>query len=83
MKYLTIRNLPPELGRALEREKRQRKASLNQTVIDLLAQSLGVGGVHRRNNGIGALASTWTEQEFREFEEAVGVFEKIDDELWR
>lgn len=40
--HLTVRNLPGELAAALEKEKRRRRTSLNQTVIDLLRQSLGV-----------------------------------------
>ncbi|MGH7267642.1 MAG: hypothetical protein ACREMB_22720 [Candidatus Rokuibacteriota bacterium] len=49
MRHLTIRTLPVELGKALEREKRRRATSLHSTVIDLLSQSLGVrpGGRHK------------------------------------
>jgi plasmid stability protein len=78
---LTIRNLPAPVAEALEREKRRRGRSLNQTVIDLLGQSLGVEG--RRSNGLGRLAGTWGEEEMREFEQAVAPFEQIDAELWR
>ena len=51
---LTIRNLPPSLAEALEREKRRSGKSLNQTVLDLLEEGLGVQGV--RSNGLGRLA---------------------------
>ena len=81
MKALTIRNLPDDVARALEKEKARRNASLNQTVVDLLSQSLGVGSV--RSNGLGRLAGTWTEKELRRFEKAVAVVEKVDEELWR
>ena len=49
MKTITIRNVPPEVARALEREKQRRGASLNRTVIELLSQGLGVGVI--RSNG--------------------------------
>jgi plasmid stability protein len=78
---LTIRNLPAPVAEALEREKRRHGRSLNQTVIDLLGQSLGVQG--SRSNGLGRLAGSWSEQEAREFEEAVAPFEQIDEELWK
>jgi len=81
MKTLTVRDVPPEVAEALEREKRRRGESLNRTVIELLSQSLGVGTT--RSNGLGRLAGTWTEEEFQEFERAVAPFEEIDDELWR
>jgi len=78
---LTIRNLPAPVAEALEREKRRRGRSLNQTVIDLLGQSLGVQ--KGRSNGLGRLAGTWDEDEMREFEQAVAPFERIDEELWK
>ena len=81
MKALTIRNVPPALAKALDREKARRGASLNRTVIELLSQGLGVGVT--RSNGLAALAGSWTEEELREFEEAVAPFASVDDELWR
>lgn len=81
MKALTIRNLPPGVAEALEREKRRRGRSLNQTVIDLLRQSLGVE--QTRSNGLAQLAGRWDDEELREFELAVAPFEQIDEELWR
>ena len=81
MKNLTIRNVPDAVAEALEEEKRRRGESLNQTVIELLSQGLGVGTT--RSNGLGRLAGSWTEEELREFEAAVAGFERIDDELWR
>lgn len=81
IKALTIRNLPPGIADALEREKRRRGKSLNQTVIDLLGQGLGAQGA--RSNGLGCLAGSWSEDEFREFERATAPFEGVDEELWR
>jgi plasmid stability protein len=81
IKALTIRNLPPGLAEALEREKRRRGKSLNQTVIDLLGQGLGAQGV--RSNGLARLAGGWSEEEFRDFERATAQFEAVDEELWR
>jgi plasmid stability protein len=78
---LTVRNLPDELTAALQREKRRRGTSLNQTVIDLLRQSLGVKGT--RSNGVGKLAGTWTAAEHREFLSAIPMFEEVDPEPWK
>jgi plasmid stability protein len=79
--HLTVRNLPDELSAALDREKRRRGTSLNQTVIDLLRQSLGVPGT--RSNGVARLAGTWTDDEHREFISAMSTFEEIDADLWK
>jgi plasmid stability protein len=81
IKALTIRNVPPSLAQALEREKRRKGKSLNQTVIDLLGQGLGAEGM--RSNGLGRLAGGWSEDEFRDFEQATAQFEAVDEELWR
>jgi hypothetical protein len=78
-----VRNIPPEISRALEREKRRRGASLNQTVIELLGQGLGVGSAEGRSNGLRRLAGTWSEEQRAEFEAAVAVMEEVDAELWR
>ena len=82
MKHLTVRNLPPEVARALAAERQRRGASLNQTVIDLLRQSLGVA-TPRRSNGLARLAGSWSAQDLDEFEAAVADTETIDDEMWR
>lgn len=82
MRHLTIRNIPDEVSAALEREKARRRESLNQTVIELLRDGLGVSRGERRN-GLAALAGTWTEDEHARFEQAMAVHEQIDEELWR
>jgi hypothetical protein len=82
MKALTIRQVPPDLASALEEERRRRGKSLNQTVLELLAQSLGIAG-RARSNGLAALSGTWTAEELREFESATASLEQVDEELWR
>lgn len=82
MKHLTVRNLPPEVARALQEERERRGASLNQTVIDLLRQSLGVSAA-RRSNGLAKLAGSWSDDDLAEFEAAVADTETIDPEMWR
>ena len=82
LKNMTVRNIPPELAEALDEERRRRGDSLNKTVLDLLRQGLGVGP-RARSNGLARLAGTWSEEEFREFEEATAFFEQVDEELWQ
>ena len=82
LKNITVRNIPPELAKALDRERRRWGDSLNKTVLELLRQGLGVGP-GARSNGLASLAGTWSKDEFREFEEATAFFEQVDEELWR
>ena len=81
MKALTIRNVPPALAEALDREKARRGASLNRTVIELLSQGLGVGIT--RSNGLAELAGVWRDEELKAFDKAVAPFDRVDEELWR
>jgi len=83
MRHLTIRNVPTEVAEALEVERERSRASLNQTVIDLLGRALGVGKGGPTRNGLASLAGTWSAEEHERFEAAVAVTEQIDEELWR
>ena len=81
--YLTVRNLPADVAAELERERKRRGTSLNQTVISALRKALGLDS-ERKTNGLLALAATWTAEEFDEFERAIHeVAEKVDQDLWR
>jgi plasmid stability protein len=77
---LTVRSLPEDVSAALAAEKRRRGTSLNQTVIDLLRQGLGVS--QPRNNGLTRLAGTWTEEQ-QQFLESVQTFNEIDPDFWK
>jgi hypothetical protein len=83
MKNLTIRDVPAELAEALEKEKGRRGKSLNQTVLQLLSQCLGIRPTGPRSNGLARLAGTWTAEEYSQFEQAIASTEQIDEELWR
>ncbi len=82
MKTMTLRNLPDDLVRELEREKARRGQSLNKLAIDLMKQALGMANGDG-SNGLAELAGNWSEEEFRQFECATAQFEQIDEELWR
>jgi hypothetical protein len=83
MEHLTIRRLPASLAKALDRERRRRGTSLNQTVIDLLSQCLGATPGGARQNGLARLSGTWSDQDLESFELALAPTEQIDEELWR
>ena len=83
MQHLTVRNIPRDVAAALTAEKDRRRQSLNQTVIQLLRQSLGVGSGQKRSNGLARLAGRWTEEEHERFEAVIAATDQIDDELWQ
>lgn len=83
MKVLTIRGVSKRLAEALEREKQQRGRSLNQTVLDVLSDRLGVGEAGPRRNGLARLAGSWSREDARRFDKAIASTERLDAELWR
>ena len=83
MKTITIRNVSAELAEALETETRRRGLSLNRTVLAVMGEALGVPSGRTRSNGLRSLAGTWSEEESRQFEEAVAPFSELDEDLWK
>jgi plasmid stability protein len=83
MGYLTVRDVPADVAKALRKETRRRGKSLNQTVIDLLKQALGLGWDSPGTNGLEKLAGTWRQEELESFERATAIFETIDEEQWQ
>jgi len=77
---LTLHNVPSEVAEALERERERSQTSLDETVITLLRQALGV---QAKRNGLAKLAGAWTDEEHERFEKAIAVNEQVDEELWR
>jgi hypothetical protein len=82
MKAMTLRNIPEDLARELEREKTRRGGSLNQLAIDLMKEALGLAEGGRRSNRLAQLAGSWTPEDLAEFERATAPFEQVDPELW-
>jgi plasmid stability protein len=83
VRHLTIRNIPPEVAEALEARRARSRASLNETVIDLLRRALGLCAKREERNGLATLAGTWTQEEQEQFEAAVALTEQVDEELWK
>lgn len=75
LRRLTVRDVSSKLAYSLQAEARRRGTSLNQTVKDLLAEILGIDSRAGFDNGLSALAGTWTAEDLAEFEQATGVFE--------
>lgn len=86
MKAITLRNLPPEIARAVQRRAKQKKTSVNKAVIDLLEESAGTRArtpAPVRYHDLDDLAGTWTEKEAAAFETLLTEQRRIDPELWK
>ncbi len=85
MKAITLRNLPPQLGKRLEEQAAATGSSLNKTVIRLLLKVTGLAGREpdeKRFHDLDHLAGTWTREEAAEFDQALAHQRRIDPELW-
>ncbi len=83
MKQITIRGVPPEIAKALAKEKNRRGTSLNQTILDLLGQYFGVNIDSSYDNGLSKLAGTWSQADLKAFEKNTSIFNTIDKEVWK
>lgn len=84
MRQITIRLTDTALQKAVEETAKREDISLNKAVIRLLRKGAGLdpepGGTI--GTSLDFAFGTWTEEEYREFEEAVRVFEVIDPDPW-
>jgi hypothetical protein len=86
VKIVTLRKLPPEVSRVVQRRARERGTSINKAVISLLEEAAGI-----RRKGLGStlyhdldtLAGSWTKEEAARFEEVLRKQRRIDPELWQ
>ena len=78
-KQLTIRGVSEEIGHRLESLSRARGQSVNATVLEILESAVGVDERRLRL----ARYATWTPEDLKDFNEALGAQRKIDDPLWR
>lgn len=83
MSQLTIRNLPPEIEEAIRRRARERHISINQSITELLSEAMGIPNSAEKQRDLSDLAGTWSDEEAREFEEALRLQRGIDEEIWQ
>jgi len=87
MKAITVRDLPPAVGKAIRRKAQAEGLSLNRTVVKLLEEatghSIGPDSKAALHHDLDHLAGTWTEDEYDEFMESLREQRRIDPEMWR
>lgn len=85
MKSFTIHKLDDETYARIEDLARREQTSINKTAKKLLRKALGVDNerVAERRKRFEKFHGTWTEEQAAEFEEAVRVFDEIDEDSWK
>jgi hypothetical protein len=84
MKNITIRGVDPDLDQALRSRSKNRKESINQTVLKILKKALGLSKpvIYKTYNDLDELAGTWSAEDEDYFNKQVEGFEKIDKDMW-
>jgi len=83
MTQLTIRGISDELERELRARAQQERASLNKTILSLLRKVTGLDRPDRKKRDLSQVIGGWSEDEAAEFDRAMEIFEKPDEELWQ
>jgi hypothetical protein len=86
MNTFTLRRIPPAVERSLRRIARESHQSLNKTALDLLSKATGVEEEKkpsRKRRDIYSALPKWTDDEYREFQRNIKIFDSIDEEMWR
>jgi len=85
MKAITLRNIPPEILKAIRAKAREKRISMNRAVLELLQERLGTPGSSRRRvyTDLDEFFGTWTQAEGDEFNKALEDQRRIHPEDWR
>ena len=82
---VTLRDLPPELMRAITRRAKEKKTSLTKAAVGLLGEAAGVGSARSARHlyhDLDAFAGRWTREEAAAFESALRSQRRIDEDMW-
>jgi hypothetical protein len=80
MQY-TIRRIPRAVDNAIRERARATGKSLNEAVVDTLAQGAGVQGVPHKRRDLGDIAGTWKAD--KTVDAALAEQDRVDADLWK
>ena len=85
MKVITLRDIPADIKRLIQKKAEETGLSFNRTVLRLLRECLEFesGKRERRIHDLDHLAGAWSDREAAEFEKGLAAQRRIDDELWQ
>jgi len=85
MKAITIRGIDSDMSVKLKQVAESEKKSVNQLVLDLIKQNIGMQKKKRytrTHNDLDDLFGQWSDAEFKKIKRSVDNQRKIDLELW-
>lgn len=84
MSYLSVRNLPEDVGRAIEREAKKRNSTKTEVVISALRSVFSEpvkGSVVRRD--VRSFFGKMSKRQLSAFQEATQAFSAVDEADWK
>ena len=80
MQY-TLRNVPPEVDARVRAICAEERLSLNDVLLRLLRDAVGLGLDAPRVRDVSDVAGTWVEDP--DFDAALAAQRQVDEELWK
>lgn len=84
MAQLTVRGVPEDVKKYLERRAKQEGLSVNRVVLDGLRQMARTDEERaRRRKALQRFVGMWTHEEAEEVRQRLADTEQIEEEMWR
>jgi len=86
MTALTVRNLPPQVVRAIREKGRKERLSLNKAVVKLLEQATGAAaeqGEPDLNHDLDRFAGTWSREDYEASTGSLHEQRSVEPEMWK
>ncbi len=81
----TIRGLDDLTIKALKEKAKREGTSVNAALVKLIEEELGLKKKRRtvEHADLDHLAGTWSDKDYKEFQEKIKNFETIDETMWK
>jgi len=87
VKQITIRSIPDEVKKTVQKEAERKGMSLNKAIISLLERAVGSTALEKKKrvlyHDLDHLAGLWSREEAAEFDRSLKTQRKVDAELWK
>lgn len=86
MKQITVRGIPAEVQKKLQKEAERKGVSLNKALISLLEEAAGTkrpGSRAVQYTDLDHLAGLWSREEAASFDNVLKKQRKVDAALWK
>ena len=86
MKTLTLRNLPPDVAKAVQRRAREKGTSVTKAVVSLLEEAAGIRGKKRGTvvyHDLDDLFGSMSAKDAVQLEQAIREQRMVDKGLWK